>query len=1058
MARRVFLVVYCLSGATALLYQVAWSRLLTLYMGHTVAAVGTVLAAFMGGLAVGAAVAGRVAPRLSRQRALAWYAQLEVLIGLCAFVLPFGLSALQPLLRVAYADGSGSWFGLVRVLSSLLLIGAPAAAMGATFPLAVHWLVGHAPRAARDAGVLYAVNTLGAAFGAAATGFVLLPALGLRLTTLVGVTINIVAAAVSFRLSASVPASSVAKPGPRKGALKVSARVMPPPWLAAAALGLSGFVALVYEVVWTRALALVIGPTTYAFTTMLVAFIVGIAGGSAVASRIVHRVHRPALWLASSLVLAALAAAGASVGLGQVPVAIAGIVSAPDATLPSVIAREAVLIAVLLLPMTIALGAAFPFAVAVAARHPERVAADVARIYTFNTVGAIGGALASSFLLVPLAGLQRSIVLGAILLIAAGALIACAATARVAPRAAMVAAGFGLAAAVLWLPSWNSNLISSGAYKYATDSIAGDLQASLEAGELLYYGEGAAATVGVRRVAGTTSLAIDGKVDASNGADMLTQKLLAHLPLMLHPSPRDVAVIGLGSGVTVGAALQHPITRIDALEISPEVVAASALFYKENHDALSDPRTRLVVADGRTHLMLSERKYDVIISEPSNPWMAGIAALFTREFFEAARSRLRPGGVLCQWAHTYDISDADLRSIVATFASVFPGGAMWLVGEGDLLLIGADTPVVDLLHNVEQAWQRHGVAADLGSVGVRDAFGVLSLFLAGAAGLKEYGSGPIQRDDRLALEFSAPNGIYGARGRQNVETLRRLAATPPPPAIAATLASATATMWRNVGLMHLDAKAGDAAYHALARAVENDADDEKALTGLARAAAATRREQAARAILEHIAQREPGNVPARLALSRLLASQGQSDAALKAAADSLQIDPSSAVAREQLASIFADAGDGARLERVVQVMQRDHPDRPGTLYYSAVLQFLRGAFAEAAAEGERAAAADPSNARVHNLLGAAFANLGDRDRARAALEAAVQADPRDPSALTNLGMFEVESSNPRAAAGRFSEALLLDPEYAPARDGLADALERQGETERAARGGCVRRP
>jgi len=201
MARRVFLAIYGVSGAAALLYQVVWSRLLTLHLGHTVAAVGTVLAAFMGGLAIGAAVAGRAAARLPRPHALAVYAALEALIGLCALLLPVGLTALLPLLRATYGDGSGAWFPLARVATSLTLIALPAAAMGATLPLAVRWL---ADRAAGDAGVLYAVNTLGAALGAAVTGFVLLPALGLRLTTLVGVAANAVAA---WRL-ASMPVES----------------------------------------------------------------------------------------------------------------------------------------------------------------------------------------------------------------------------------------------------------------------------------------------------------------------------------------------------------------------------------------------------------------------------------------------------------------------------------------------------------------------------------------------------------------------------------------------------------------------------------------------------------------------------------------------------------------------------------------------------------------------------------------------------------------------------------------------------------------------------------
>jgi Flp pilus assembly protein TadD len=368
------------------------------------------------------------------------------------------------------------------------------------------------------------------------------------------------------------------------------------------------------------------------------------------------------------------------------------------------------------------------------------------------------------------------------------------------------------------------------------------------------------------------------------------------------------------------------------------------------------------------------------------------------------------------------------------------------------LLIGGTTPVVDLLPNIERAWQRQGVAADLATVGIRDVFGLLSMFLADGPGLREYGNGPIQRDDRLGLEFSAPQGLYATRDSQNVETLRQLAANSPrPPLVTANVVSATPDMWRDLGLMHLNAKAADLAYEALARAVQGDSHDEAALAGFSRAAAAARRGESAETLLEHQAQRDPRNVPVRVALSRLLASEGKTEAALRTASESLAIDPSSAIAREQLASVLADAGDSARLDGVVQAMNRDDPVRPGTLYYRAVLAFLRGEFAEAAAIGERAAAADPSNARVQNLLGAAFGNLGRPDRARAALEAAARADPRDPSALTNLGMFELQSGNASAAASRLGEALLLDPDLAPARAGLAEALDRQGETERAAR-------
>ena len=188
----------------------------------------------------------------------------------------------------------------------------------------------------------------------------------------------------------------------------------------------------------------------------------------------------------------------------------------------------------------------------------------------------------------------------------------------------------------------------------------------LRAGTLEYYKEGAAATVSVRRLTGTTSLAIDGKVDASNAGDMLTQRMLGLLPVLVHGQARDICIIGLGSGVTLGSALSSGVVEhADVVEISPEVVEASHFFDRENGSALAKPGVRLIVGDGRSHLLLTPQRYDVIVSEPSNPWMAGVASLFTREFFEAARARLKPDGLLCQWAHTYDISPQDLQSIVA---------------------------------------------------------------------------------------------------------------------------------------------------------------------------------------------------------------------------------------------------------------------------------------------------------------------------------------------------------------------------------------------------------
>ena len=743
----------------------------------------------------------------------------------------------------------------------------------------------------------------------------------------------------------------------------------------------------------------------------------------------------------------------ASARVDRLPLAIAAAAGRADASFTSVFALQIALAVAMQLPMTIALGATFPFAIALAASAREELPAGAAAMYAANTAGAIAGALAGSFLLVPRLGLQASVQLASVMAIAAG--FACArrsAQGRAMRVATPLAAAAALALALL-IPQWNHELMANGAYRFAPSLAAGDIETGLEAGRLSYYREGAAGTVSVREIIGQTSLAIDGKVDASNGGDMLTQKLLAHLPLLLHPDPHRVYVIGLGSGVTLGAALRHPIERADVAEISPEVVAASGAFEKENHGALRDPRARLIVGDGRSHLFLSSDRYDVIISEPSNPWMAGVSTLFTREFFLQARSRLEDGGILCQWAHTYTISDDDLRSIVATFLSVFPDGSGWLVGEGDLLLLGSRSPVRALEEGVARAWARPGVAEDLAEAGVRDPFSVLTLFVARGGDLERYAAGAaVQSDDRLSLEFSAPRAIYGRFQRSNVDRIREVAArAQQPPALVEARAGATAVKWRDRAQMELKADAPELAYQDFLEALRIAPGDEQMLARYVRAAAtAGHLGDAATYLRARAAASDSAAI--QMELSRVLAAQGEMTGAVVAAQHGAALDPSNVRALEQLVSVLADSGNGPALEQLAGILRHSAPDRPVTIYGEMRLAHMKGDFAHAASFGERltSSAADEENAaRNLNLLGIAYSSLGENDRARHAFEASLKIAPRAPAVLVNLGTTELRSSRPADAAERFSEALFLYPTLAPALDGLAQALEQQGQTRRA---------
>lgn len=1079
-ARWLFLLAYASSGFAGLIYEVSWTRLLTLYIGHTTAAASAVVAAFMGGLALGAAAAARAASRLTRRQCSYAYAILEGIVALAAILLPFEIVALTPLLRWAYRNGEpGLLFPTIRLMSCFAMILIPALALGATFPVSVRWFAGGRDKPARAGGGLYAVNTAGAAAGALLAGFVLIPAIGVSGSTLVGIAASVTAVAVVLALllmhhddEDNVRPDRLRQgySGPPKLHAKVEGRVYScggkkgsrrrrsesaspdstprraPLGLVAAALGLSGFASLMLEIAWTRILAMTIGPTTYAFAATLTALIIGLALGAGIATWLAGRSRHPAAWLAFALAGAAVATAwSTSVAGSDVP----RVVAEQFARAPEQYARLSsggvILVAALILPAAIGLGAAFPLGLAALGASAQGAASRFGMVYAVNTLGAVAGSLAAGFASIPVLGLQQTMTaVGALLIVSSLLVIA---WGGLSPAAGVVNSAV-LAAAlwlIVWSPPWDRPLLASGAYMYAPYVPKDlDLITQLTAGTLLYYREGAAATVSVKRLTGTRSLAIDGKTDASNRSDMLTQKVIAHLPLLLHENPKTVFIIGMGSGVTLGSALRHPIERADVVEISPEVVEASRHFAAENRHALDDPRSHLIVADGRSHLQLSTVQYDVIVSEPSNPWIAGVAALFTREFFEAARHRLAPGGVMCQWANIYNISDRDLRSIAATFTSVFPHGTVWLVGENDALFVASESPLDSRLARIEKGWTMGEVAADLGEAGAVEPFALWSLFAGGAEELKRYGEGgEILTDDRMTLEFSAPRDVHSSGARENAAKLAALLDEHAgPPVIQRAMDGATAAAWRNRGAMMFKSDFHATAYDDYLRALALDPADAAALDGFAQAAIMARRTPDALERLNSLTGGRAQTAETLIVRSKLLAAGGAGDAALAAAEDAVEIRPLRLAALEQQASLVAEAGDVVRLDAVLERLRRVAPDRAPTHYYAAVSKFLRTDFKGAVELAERAIAADPKYAPVYDLAGAAYTKLGRTVDARRAFETSLQFNAHDSTAYTNLGLLALTSGNRAAASGYFAEALWLDADSATARQGLAQARGR----------------
>ena len=889
--------------------------MLGLVFGHTVYAVTTVLAAFMGGLGLGSYVFGRRAAGFSDP--IRAYGVLEIGIGLyCALTPGFFWLASRLYLRLhATLTASYDVFSFVQFVLAFVVLLVPTALMGATLPVLVQGWVRNEKTIPRTVGALYAVNTFGAVVGVALAGYVLLPAWGNR-TVLWGaaaanVAIGLVAIAcgASPRSAQKMPAGAARRPAslvqPRIPRRLLEVR------LIAIALAVSGAVSMVYEVAWTRAIALVIGSSTYAFSAMLVAFLAGIAGGAAAYSY--FRGARPAGAATFATIQAGIGLSVALVVLifERMPQVL--LLALRYSQSPEFVQAVQVMVSSLaLLGPALLIGATFPCAIAAHASTAERVGADTGRLYALNTLGAIGGTVLTGFLLVPAIGVQASIMAGIATNLLLGAAL------FVVPfrgvprwRRGAFSGCLAAAAAVFLLPRWNPQVMSSGAAIYAMDYLPvvsdGKVTSVLGEREVIFYRDGASATVAVIRWRERSVLTVNGKVDASNTpGDMPTQIMLGHLPLLIHRDPRDVLVIGLGSGITAGAVARHPVGRLDIVEIEPAVVEASRFFTSENNNVLRDPRVRLIVADARNFLLTAPDSYDVITSQPSNPWISGVAALFSREFFEVARQRLRPGGLMVQWVHSYGLAPEDFGMIAATFRSVFPATSLWQVAQADYLLVGrAETAPLDL-GSIKGRWTAvGGFREDFQRMGILDWPGVLGFFLLAEADVARIPAADrLNTDDWLGLEFSAPRGMLRNTTELNAQLLQHLRTSPLPaltPESAGEIERAEAQY--AIGLVAFSQRRGSDSLARFRRAVELDAGYMPAVLKAALASLNVGRASDALAFAQSVLAREPRNADALYVAGLAAAELGMPAQALGFLQQAVAVSPDDEVIRQALLKV-----------------------------------------------------------------------------------------------------------------------------------------------------------
>lgn len=756
------------SGAWGLVYEVTWARYLSLFIGNTTLAHMCVLAGFMGGLALGSFVIGAATRQF--RRPLAVYGWLETAIGLYAIIFPLIIHPIQSLALVATARTDfGSPVALaVKLAVSIGALILPTFLMGGTFPVLMKHFQPESEQKDDKAEWLYLANCVGAVGGTLLAGFMLIPTLGMRMTmTTIGaanVALGLVAVMLGMLCDVtSCSARELAKSG------SVARHPLVIPICIAAAL--SGATAMIYELVWICMFGITLGSSTYSFTLMLAAFITGLALGS-LAVGLCRRLNSQAL---SAFAFAEIAIAF-SVAISipyyeRLPYVFwrwSFLLFPTEQTLGMFNLLKYTLCFIVMLVPTFFFGMTLPLAIKAVARRDEDIGRDSGLVYGANTVGTLAGSFLAGIVLIPILGLRESLQVAVALNMIVSALLL--AVSKL-PRKWVFAGGASVAIAVLLfsLPQWHPASFSRGTFRVrmlpppetwrAFRSLLSEIR-------VFYVGEDGSARVAVISAENLKGrydklLTINGKPDGTSWGDMPTQVLLGQIPMFFKPDARNVLVIGLGTGATAGSVLTHPNTIVDCVEISPAVARALRYFDDVNWMVRKNPRFNLIIEDARTVAAVTQKKYDVVISEPSNPWMAGVGNLFTIEFFQSLDRILNPGGILAQWFHSYEMSDELVAIIIRTVRQVFPYVYIFETQANDYILLASRDPISPNFEAMEKRIALDSVKRDLQRISITSLIALLSRQTMSAETAEEVaGIGIVNCDDFPVLEYQAPRSYY----------------------------------------------------------------------------------------------------------------------------------------------------------------------------------------------------------------------------------------------------------------------------------------------------------
>jgi len=768
--RSAFYALFAASGFAGLIYESVWTQYLKLFLGHAAYAQSLVLVVFMGGMAAGSALCGRVSTRIANP--LLAYALAEAVVG--AFALSFHE------IFVLLTDASYSWL-LPALDSAWLALGAKIAVscllilpqsvlLGMTFPLMSAGLVRTHPAASGETvAMLYFTNSLGAAVGVLASGFLLIGMSGLPGTLRIAGAVNLALAAAVWVLAR--PAHDAPLAARAAGSGRAAGMLL-------AVAFLTGLASFVYEIGWIRMLSLVLGASTHAFELMLATFILGLAlGGLAIRRHVDGSAcpERLLAWVQVAMGMLALATLPVYDRTFDLMEAIMRGLARTDAGYALFNIAGQGIAALVMLPATFCAGMTLPLITGALLRRGAGEAA-IGGVYAFNTLGAIAGVLLAVHVGLPVLGLKGSMVAASLVDSAVGLVLL---RRFASARGEFAAAALGCAA--LFVPvsmvfELDANKMTSGVFRH------GDLLSSRNA-QILYAKDGKTSTVHLVQYSEAKSIRTNGKSDGAinlpgfeRGTDEVTMVLTGALPLALKPDARTAAVIGIGTGLTMHTLLQSlAIERVETVEIESAMVEASRGFLPRNSAAFADPRGFIFIDDAKTFFSTRSRRYDLIVSEPSNPWVSGVSGLFTREFYRRVRTHLNPGGYLVQWFQLYEIDASLLASVTRALGEMFPHYAVFAASDYDLLIVAGDTPIAVPVQ--ARVFAQPGLAKELRTVHVLSAGDLDVRYLGSRATLEplfaSYGM-PANSDYRPVLDLNAARDRFTERSAGEIVELLNL--------------------------------------------------------------------------------------------------------------------------------------------------------------------------------------------------------------------------------------------------------------------------------------------